>query len=83
MTHTPPNADTATPKARPRTPRPQPTIQPLAYTMDQAALACGRTKKQLYKDIAGGLLRTYKHGRCRMVTVDELERHVARLAKSQ
>lgn len=65
------------------TPRPQPVIQPLAYTMEQAAFACGRTKKQLYKDIAAGLLRTYKHGRCRMVTVQELERHVARLARGQ
>ena len=66
-----------------RTPRPQPTIPPLAYTMDQAAIACGRTKKQLYKDIASNALRTYKHGRCRMVTVAELERHVARLSRGQ
>ncbi|WP_322469244.1 hypothetical protein SOM08_15205 [Hydrogenophaga sp. SNF1] len=49
--------------------------------MDQAALVCGRTKKQLYRDLAAGLLRTYKHGRRRMVTVEELQRHVARLAK--
>ena len=70
-------------RTRRSTPRPQPTIQPLAYTMEQAALACGRTKKQLYKDIAADLLRTYKHGRCRMVTVAELERHVVRLSKAR
>ena len=70
-------------RTRHRTPRPQPSIQPLAYTMVQAALACGRTKKQLYKDIAANALRTYKHGRCRMVSVAELERHVARLSKAQ
>ena len=68
---------------RRRLPRPQPVIQPLAYTMEQAAMACGRSKKQLYKDIASGELRTYKHGRCRMVAVQELERHVARLARGQ
>ena len=68
---------------RRRASRPQPVIQPLAYTMDQAAIACGRSKKQLYKDIASGALRTYKHGRCRMVAVQELERHVARLARGQ
>lgn len=61
--------------------RPRVELQPLAYTMDQAALVCGRTKKQIYADIAAGLLRTYKHGRRRMVTVDELQRHVSRLAK--
>lgn len=58
-----------------------PELQPIAYTMEQAAMVCGRTKKQLYKDIAAGLLRTYKHGRRRMVTVDELKRHVVRMAK--
>jgi excisionase family DNA binding protein len=61
--------------------RPRLELQPLAYTMDQAAVVCGRTKKQLYKDIATGVLRSYKHGRRRMVTVDDLQRHVARLAK--
>ena len=79
MAHT----QTDTPVATTRQRRPQPTIQPLAYTMEQAAIACGRTKKQLYKDIAAGQLRTYKHGRCRMVTVAELERHVVRLSKAQ
>lgn len=70
------------PRSR-RQSRPEPFIQPLAYTMDQAAIACGRSKKQLYRDIAQGLLRTYKHGKRRMVTVQEMERHVARLARGQ
>lgn len=61
--------------------RPRIELQPLAYTIDQAAVVCGRTRRQLYKDIAAGLLRSYKHGRRRMVTVDELQRHVSRLAK--
>ena len=66
-------------RARSRPPRPQPTL--LAYTLAQAAVACGRTKQQLYKDIAADLLRTYKHGRCRMVLVAELERHVRQLSR--
>jgi len=53
-----PEARHSVPKAKP----PQPILQPLAYTMAQAAFVSGRSKKQLYRDIASGLLRTYKHG---------------------
>lgn len=69
------------PRRRIRRNKPVPVIEPIAYTMDQAAIASGRNKKQLYKDIAAGLLRTYKHGRCRMVLKAELERHLRDLAK--
>lgn len=65
---------------RPRKPKPQPLLQPLAYTMEQAAVVAGRNTKQLYRDIATGLLRTYKHGRCRMVLVEEMQRYIARVS---
>lgn len=56
-------------------------LQPLAYTLTQAAAVAGRNKKQIYKDIATGALRSYKHGRCRMVLAADLERHLTRLAR--
>jgi hypothetical protein len=73
---------TPTPRRAPRrAPKLQPVIQPLAYTMEQAAIVCGRNVKQLYRDIAAGLLSTYKHGRCRMVLAEEMKQYIVRVSQ--
>ncbi len=57
------------------------SIDHLSYTIDSAVRLTGIPRTKLYGDIAAGNLRTFKHGRRRLISADALSKFIADLER--
>ena len=62
------------------------TLQPavivkptLAYTIEEAVIATGISKRSLYEDIAAGKLKPRKRGRSTLILTEDLNAYMAAL----
>jgi len=58
-----------------------PTVKRRAYTMEEAMHALRIDRARIYRMIAEGTLRTYKHGRRRFVSVEAIEECIRQLER--